>query len=73
MEIGWTTTIDPSTANLADLPVSCILAKGLCSGKVAARVYLAQLASYAPELNSDEGTWHYLKNVELKNVLPQPG
>jgi transposase len=34
----------------------------------AARVYLAQLPSYAPELNPDEGTWHYLKNVELKNV-----
>jgi transposase len=33
-----------------------------------ARVYLAQLPSYAPELNPDEGTWHYLKNVELKNV-----
>jgi len=34
----------------------------------AARVYLAQLPSYAPELNPDEGTWHYLKNVELNNV-----
>lgn len=32
------------------------------------RVYLTQLPSYAPELNPDEGTWHYLKNVELKNV-----
>jgi len=34
----------------------------------AARLYLAQLPSYAPELNPDEATWHYLKNVELKNV-----
>jgi transposase len=34
----------------------------------AERLFLAQLPSYAPELNPDEGTWHYLKNVELKNV-----
>jgi transposase len=34
----------------------------------AARVHLAQLPSYAPDLNPDEATWYYLKNVELRNV-----
>lgn len=34
----------------------------------ARRLYLAQLPSYAPELNPDEGVWNYLKNVELKNL-----
>jgi transposase len=34
----------------------------------ARRLYLAQLPSYAPELNPDEGVWNYLKRVELKNV-----
>jgi len=32
------------------------------------RIYLAQLPSYAPDLNPDEGVWNYLKQVELKNV-----
>ena len=32
------------------------------------RMYLAQLPSYAPDLNPDEGVWNYLKRVELKNV-----
>ena len=32
------------------------------------RLYLAQLPSYAPELNPDEGVWNYLKRVELKNL-----
>lgn len=32
------------------------------------RVYLAQIPSYAPELNPDEGVWNYLKRVELRNV-----
>ena len=27
-----------------------------------------QLPSYAPDLNSDEGIWHYLKRVELASV-----
>ena len=27
-----------------------------------------QLPAYAPELNSDEGIWNYLKRVELKNL-----
>jgi transposase len=32
------------------------------------RVYLAQIPSYAPELNPDEDVWNYLKRVELRNV-----
>ena len=32
------------------------------------RIHLAQLPSYAPDLNPDEGVWNYLKRVELKNV-----
>jgi transposase len=32
------------------------------------RIHLAQLPSYAPDLNPDEGVWSYLKCVELKNV-----
>lgn len=27
------------------------------------------LPVYAPELNADEGVWHYLKYVELRNVI----
>jgi len=34
----------------------------------AERIYLAQLPSYAPDLNPDEGVWNYLKRVELRNV-----
>ncbi len=34
----------------------------------ARRIHLAQLPSYAPDLNPDEGVWNYLKRVELKNV-----
>jgi transposase len=32
------------------------------------RIRLEQLPAYAPELNPDEGIWHYLKHVELRNV-----
>ncbi len=32
------------------------------------RIHLAQLPSYAPDLNPDEGVRNYLKRVELKNV-----
>ena len=34
----------------------------------AQRLHLAQLPSYAPELNPDEGVWNYLKRVELRNL-----
>jgi transposase len=32
-------------------------------------VDIAQLPGYAPDLNPDEGVWHYLKHVELRNVI----
>lgn len=32
------------------------------------RVWLERLPGYAPDLNPDEGIWHYLKHVELKNL-----
>ncbi len=34
----------------------------------AARIWLTRLPAYAPDLNPDEGIWHYLKHVELKNL-----
>jgi transposase len=34
----------------------------------AKRIYLAQVPSYAPDLNPDEGVWNYLKRIELRNV-----
>lgn len=43
--------------------VKAFLAEG-----AAARLHLERLPGYAPELNPDEGVWHYLKHVELKNV-----
>lgn len=33
----------------------------------AKRLHLERLPGYAPELNPDEGVWHYLKHVEFKN------
>lgn len=33
------------------------------------RLHLERLPAYAPELNPDQGIWHYLKNVELRNVV----
>lgn len=32
-----------------------------------ARLHLEQLPGYAPELTPDEGSWNYLKRVELGN------
>ena len=32
------------------------------------RLQLAQLPSYAPDLNPDEGVWNYLKRVELRSL-----
>jgi transposase len=31
-------------------------------------VHLEQLPPYAPDLNPDEGTWQYLKRVEMRNL-----
>ncbi len=45
-------------------PVKDFLAQGS-----AARLQLEQLPGYAPDLNPDEGIWHYLKHVELRNVV----
>lgn len=42
--------------------------KDFLSQGASQRLHLAQFPSYAPELNPDEGVWHYLKNVELKNL-----
>jgi transposase len=44
-------------------PIKDFLAQG-----AAARLQLEQLPGYAPELNPDEGIWHYLKHVELRNL-----
>jgi transposase len=43
-------------------PVKAFLVQG-----AAARLQLEQLPGYAPDLNPDEGIWHYLKHVELRN------
>jgi transposase len=45
-------------------PVKAFLAQD-----TARRLHLLQLPAYAPELNPQEGIWHYLKDVELKNVV----
>ena len=38
-------------------------------------LWVERFPPYAPDLNPDEGIWHYLKNVELRNLcvdtLPQ--
>lgn len=33
------------------------------------RLHLERLPAYAPDLNPDEGVWHYLKKVERRNVV----
>ena len=38
------------------------------AGGAAARLHLAQLPGYAPDLHPDEGIWHYLTHGELRNV-----
>lgn len=51
--------------------------KEFLAAGAAERIWLERLPAYAPDLNPDEGIWHYLKHVELKNVccqdLPQLG
>jgi transposase len=44
-------------------PVKDFLAQG-----AAVRLQLEPLPGYAPDLNPDEGIWHYLKHVELRNL-----
>ena len=46
-----------------DGAVKAFLAQG-----AAVRLDLEELPSYAPDLNPDEGVWHYLKHIELGNV-----
>jgi transposase len=41
--------------------------KAFLSQEAAGRIWLERLPGYAPDLNPDEGIWHYLKHVELKN------
>lgn len=42
--------------------------KEYLSQGAAARIHPERLPGYAPELNPDEGIWHYLKQVEMKNL-----
>ena len=41
--------------------------KAFLAAGAASRLHLEQLPPYAPDLNPDEGVWHYLKSVELPN------
>src|SRR5262245_33937579 len=34
----------------------------------APQIHLERFPTYAPELNPDEGVWHHLKDVELRNL-----
>ena len=45
--------------------------KAFLAGDAAEWLQVERLPAYAPELNPDEGVWHHLKGVELKNVLCQ--
>jgi transposase len=42
--------------------------KTFLAAGAAERIWLERLPGYAPDLNPDEGIWHYLKHVELKNL-----
>jgi transposase len=42
--------------------------KTFLAAGAAERIWLERLPGYAPDLNPDEGIWHYLKHVELKHV-----
>lgn len=42
--------------------------KAFLASEAGRSVHLERLPGYAPELNPDEGVWHLLKGVELKNV-----
>jgi transposase len=42
--------------------------KAYLANGAAKRIHLERLPGYAPDLNPDEGTWQYLKRVELRNM-----
>jgi transposase len=44
------------------------LGKQFLRDGAAARIHLEQFPGYAPELDPEEGIWHYLKYVELRNL-----
>ena len=46
----------------------CQLVKDYLADGAAKEIHLERLPAYAPDLNPDEGTWRYLKRVELSNV-----
>lgn len=62
---GVTLTAPPSGCVSSSAPS---LARSLQAAGAATRIWLERLPGYAPGLNPDEGIWHYLKHVELKNV-----
>ena len=41
--------------------------KSFLAAGAAARLHLEHFPAYAPDLNPDEGIWHYLTGVELRN------
>lgn len=45
--------------------------KEYLAGGAAHWLQLERLPAYAPEINPDEGVWHYLKGVELRNLTCQ--
>src|SRR5262249_48632104 len=47
----------------------CQGVKVFLAAGAAERLHLERLPAYAPEVNPTEGVWHYLKQVELKNVV----
>jgi transposase len=47
----------------------CQAVQDFLAARAGARLHLERLPAYAPEVNPTEGVWHYLKHVELKNVV----
>ena len=41
--------------------------KAFLAAGAAARLHLEHFPAYAPDLNPDEGIWHHVKDVELRN------
>lgn len=44
------------------------MVKSFLADRRASTIHLEQLPPYAPDLNPDEGVWHLLKDVQLRNV-----